>query len=716
MNSQPHQPKITSEKIRKSIIIYSGLCVLVSSLLVSFVTLVPLVKYLKKTEELNFIEQTTCNSFAIEGYFSKINQIALQTSYKTGIRTKLKDFAAGAIDKDALQKFIEPKLANAIRLSPDLIGIQILNPSGQEIIVKGSPTPKGFFTPDHKNINEQPSLDYLHIEDDLYIVIFTIIYDRDSSKVAYSLCLFSTEPIAKILQQKNTTAHESYATGIARGEKLEILLPTLKNRAQPEDANDFLWVDNVSPNELEKPKGFLSNTTQEKQHNHLTAFNRIAGTDWILFHRIGESTFYTQMYQRVSFVVGTLAGMILLAIFGVFLLLRPLTGRVLIYSSELEELNRDLQQRIQKQQKTEGQLNLVLSETQEARDKIDAILKSVTEGMIVINLENRVVLINQVAEAWLGVTASTAISQPIDMLLPDNAIPKRFFAALQSKVIAPTLEWELQEAATGKIRNVQAHIAPVKNIAGNPTGKTILLRDVTKDRNLDRMKSEFISTAAHELRTPLTTVLGYSELLLNQKEYSELSPDQKNCFLQEINQKAQQLSAIISDLLDLSDLDAGRSLILEKESHDLGALTTQTAAEFQQKPAGHIFSLELPEQPVEIQVDSDKIQQVLKNLISNAIKFSPKGTLISIRGLISGSSFVMTVQDEGIGMEREEIANIFNKFYRVDGSNTAAPGLGLGMSIVQTIIAAHGGEIWVTSEKGKGTTVSFTLPFPDPAA
>jgi signal transduction histidine kinase len=130
----------------------------------------------------------------------------------------------------------------------------------------------------------------------------------------------------------------------------------------------------------------------------------------------------------------------------------------------------------------------------------------------------------------------------------------------------------------------------------------------------------------------------------------------------------------------------------------------------------HQFSFEFSEAPVHLCLDAGKIGQVLENLLSNAVKFSPTGGTIRVRGHRTAGEFEVTVEDEGIGMRPEQVARIFDKFYRADASDTAVGGLGLGMSIVRNIVAAHGGHIWVESEPGRGTRVHFSLPGKDRAA
>jgi signal transduction histidine kinase len=237
-------------------------------------------------------------------------------------------------------------------------------------------------------------------------------------------------------------------------------------------------------------------------------------------------------------------------------------------------------------------------------------------------------------------------------------------------------------------------------------GVITLLRDVSRERELDRMKSEFISTAAHELRTPLTVVKGFSEILLNQTGVDETQQE----YLEIILNKSELLENIIGDMLDLSRVESGQVIHVEMERCDIISVIERSALDYQRACGSHRFEASFPANPVEVLADRVKITQVMENLLSNAVKFSKNGNLIRVTCVLDEEELRIVVSDEGIGMTSEQVERVFDKFYRVDSSNTAKPGLGLGMSIVKNIVEAHGGRIWVESALGKGTMVTFTLP------
>lgn len=236
----------------------------------------------------------------------------------------------------------------------------------------------------------------------------------------------------------------------------------------------------------------------------------------------------------------------------------------------------------------------------------------------------------------------------------------------------------------------------------------VILNDITRERELDRMKSEFIATAAHELRTPLTSIIGFTELLLLEQGMDQT---RRHELLTIIDKKAGILERIVDDLLDLSRVEAGRVIRLDKDLTDIRALVASAVDAYRQEFPHHRFELDWPGmEPDKILIDPEKIAQVMENLLSNAVKFSPKGSLIAVSGAVIAPEVTITVRDEGIGMSPDQKCRVFDKFYRADSSHTAIPGLGLGMAIAKAIVETHGGRIQVDSQKGMGTTFSFTLP------
>lgn len=226
-------------------------------------------------------------------------------------------------------------------------------------------------------------------------------------------------------------------------------------------------------------------------------------------------------------------------------------------------------------------------------------------------------------------------------------------------------------------------------------------------READRLKSHFISTITHELQTPIGFIKGYATTLLRPQATFDTRTTRE--FLQIISEESDSLSALIDDLLDVSRIESG-ALSINREPTSLGRLVRRAVERARARPSSHQFRLKVEPRLPAADVDPRRIEQVLHNLLDNAVKYSPKGGTITVTAR-SGSSALVSVADEGIGIAPEEIDRVFERFYRASGAPAASRrGAGLGLSICRGIVEAHGGRIWLDSEPGRGTTVYVTLP------
>jgi PAS domain S-box-containing protein len=244
-------------------------------------------------------------------------------------------------------------------------------------------------------------------------------------------------------------------------------------------------------------------------------------------------------------------------------------------------------------------------------------------------------------------------------------------------------------------------------------GMIFASRDITKRKEaehelqeLNRLKTEFLSTAAHELRTPLVSIRGFTELLLTRK----LDDTRQSRYLTLINDQSAQLGKIVDDLLDISRLEAKQGLTLKLEPLDIPGLINTALALFNETSSNHTIKLEILETLPAVAADADRLSQVLKNLLSNAIKYSPQGGTITITAQGLPGYVKVGISDQGLGMTPEQQVHLFEKFYRADASNTAIGGTGLGLAICKLIIELHGGKIWAESDYGSGSTFYFTVP------
>lgn len=229
-------------------------------------------------------------------------------------------------------------------------------------------------------------------------------------------------------------------------------------------------------------------------------------------------------------------------------------------------------------------------------------------------------------------------------------------------------------------------------------------------KKLDQAKSEFVSTAAHELRTPLSTITGFAEMLTSKDMEGVLSEEEKTAILIDIQNNCERLDKTIDDLLDISRIEAGQDIPLDKKPHFIQTLLDKIINRHKPHTDQSISLMTGRDVPEELLFDAYRIEQVVENLLSNAIKYSHTDSQITVNIEGLDQHCQVTVSDNGIGMTQEQKDRVFERFYRVNGEDSGVAGIGLGMSIVKKIIEDHGGKVWIESALGKGTSVRFTLP------
>ena len=241
-------------------------------------------------------------------------------------------------------------------------------------------------------------------------------------------------------------------------------------------------------------------------------------------------------------------------------------------------------------------------------------------------------------------------------------------------------------------------------------GLVTILRDITREVEADRTKSEFVSTVSHELRTPMTSVKGYTDLLAMEAA-GALNDAQRN-FLNIIQENAARLTTLIDDLLDISRIETGRiklSMSPIRIDDLMHSVVASMDAQIQQR--GQKLMIDVPADLPAIMGDKDRLTQVLVNLLGNATLYTDEGGTIAIRAHEVESAVAVEISDSGIGIDPEDMSMIFDRFYRGESSRVqACQGTGLGLAIVKSFVEMHGGRIWVESQPSAGSTFTFTLP------
>jgi len=366
----------------------------------------------------------------------------------------------------------------------------------------------------------------------------------------------------------------------------------------------------------------------------------------------------------------------------------------------------------------------LFAQQREETSKSQAILQSITEGVIVLDERQRVVLFNPAAEQVLHIPASYALQQPLDHLKAYSGAGMRPEQATQ---IFNGLSEGLQIVdESGKyVNRILDLAAPPQTIAMNFAavvrpdgiryGSVAVLRDVTREIEADRAKRDFISSVSHELRTPLTSIKGYVDLLL----LGAAGPlaEGQQAFLSVVKNNANRLMDLINDILEIGRIDANKILLNFEQvdmTYVLNDVLQTMRAEIQRKTTD--IRLDIAPGLPPITADLRRVTQVVLNLVSNAVKYTYPGAHVHLRAFMNPAGLLQVdVEDDGVGLSPEQQQHLFRRFYRADNPlRDEVGGTGLGLSIAKSFVELHGGEIWVQSELGKGSTFSFMLPLSQP--
>ena len=379
------------------------------------------------------------------------------------------------------------------------------------------------------------------------------------------------------------------------------------------------------------------------------------------------------------------------------------TGEVKIYSDdELGQLGQainDLSFKIKEAQES----------TESERQRLDSVLRHMSDGVIATDRRGRIVIMNTAALDILNLKSEKVIGIPLLEILPleEHVTFRELLETQQERLI------HLEE--DGEDSMIQCEFSVIQRESGFISGLVCVLTDVTEQQKIDRERRNFVSNVSHELRTPLTSIKSYTEALVDGAwENKEIAPG----FLKVIETETDRMMRMITDLLNLSRMDQNR-LGLEKEFINMNELVVHIVNRFEMvlqsepyREKNYRILTDITQRDLWVELDQDKITQVLDNIINNAIKYSPDGGRIIVRLMETHTDIIVSVSDEGLGIARKDIPHLFDRFYRVDKARSRAMGgSGLGLAIAQEVVQLHGGKIWVNSIENKGSTFFVSLPY-----
>ncbi|MBI3320060.1 MAG: PAS domain-containing protein [Candidatus Omnitrophica bacterium] len=345
-----------------------------------------------------------------------------------------------------------------------------------------------------------------------------------------------------------------------------------------------------------------------------------------------------------------------------------------------------------------------LDELTSERNQVTAIMGSMAEGVIAVDAQERVVLMNPAAALLLGVTAHEVIGQPLFELIRQHDIQELLHGVMQDRQ-RRTVTVTLFHPAE---RMIRVHGVPCQERGSTGPCAVLVIQDITEHTRYEELRKEFVANVSHELKSPLTSIRSLTETLLG-GALDDLSHNRR--FVQLIDDDATRLTRLIDDLLALSRLES-QAVPLTRSTVPLHALVESVVDSLRRAiDERHLTVANRLPQGLSIHGDSDWLRQVFLNLIGNAIKYNREGGEIAVSSVSDASWLTVTVADTGVGIAAEHLPRVFERFYRVDKARSRdLGGTGLGLSIVKHVIEAHGGTVSVTSQVNQGSAFSFTLP------
>ncbi|HVK05003.1 MAG TPA: ATP-binding protein [Armatimonadaceae bacterium] len=367
-------------------------------------------------------------------------------------------------------------------------------------------------------------------------------------------------------------------------------------------------------------------------------------------------------------------------------------------------------------------INMAESYRQVVKERDEAIetIQSLSMGLLMVNKGGRITQMNNSALRIFGLKKDELHGgKTFDQVIKDEKVIDLLKRALSTDgEVADELTLSDPDSPE-QVHTFQIQSAGVRTDTGEVIGTAAIFNDITEIKNVDKMKTAFVSTVSHELRTPLTSIKGFISTLLQDTE-GFYDNETRHEFYTIIDTECDRLRRLIDDLLNVSRIESGKVLELNVADVDLRKVT-EKAMRIQDsstyKRENHSLAYEIdPEVPATIEADQDKIEQILANLVSNALKYSPKGGEVKVSARMMGPEMVQFgISDQGMGIPKEHLTKMGERFHRVDNRDTREiGGTGIGLFLVKNLVEFHHGKLWVESEVGKGSTFFFTLPTTQP--
>ncbi|QRN82892.1 PAS domain-containing protein [Chloroflexota bacterium] len=486
----------------------------------------------------------------------------------------------------------------------------------------------------------------------------------------------------------------------------EIIATSLPAELQPQDPIRILGVSQA----LESGEGF--GQTNSTLGTALTIRDPNGIPLGLVQLQIPVSHYFTNIneiiLESLAVVIMSLSGLIMIALFVRDLSLQPMASLTIAAQQmsmgnftnlEFPENPQELKELSNALQSMANDLGAQIDALTSERAKLSAVLNQMTDGVIIVDADGKVQLLNPAAERLFDIRESTALNRSVVEVMRYHQLVELWRKAKSGERESITLEIGPQHLF------LQVVATPLRTAL--PGSTMILLQDLTQLRRLETVRRDFISNVSHELRTPLASLKALAETL---QEGALEDPPAAQRFIIRMETEIDNLTQLVNELLELSRIESGKVPLSFHRIRPCDLLLPATERmSLQAERAGLELILDCQEDLPAVFADPDRIGQVLINLIHNAVKFTPPGGKITVSAYRDGDHIVFIVRDTGVGIAGKDLARIFERFYKADRAR-AGGGTGLGLSIARHMIESHGGVIWAESDEQVGSSFNFTLP------
>lgn len=754
-----------AQRLQRSIVVSAALGIIVISTVVAVISIVPHYNHLKQDAQRHLTSIATHRTLTIDQFFERAKDITAQITSRSALRTKLETYNEGIISRNELVDFSIPKIQDALEKSPEILGMIRFDRSGTPVITVTMSVHPDMWPDIPPTLSNVEIYDPFYSEDIPAIFVAAPIMNQ-TEQVGTDLVLFDISRVRNIVA--DTTGLSNYShTCLGKLEDDHVTI--LFSLAQMPDSR-AVNVDTPTGSACQLAfaygSGVLSADSLDKDDDWIIAYSVLHQVPWVIVIREDTEVLYAPVNEQLALLVAIVLTLVLAGIMGITHLLRPLTGKIIIHTDELEReiddktaaLQYELQERLR-----------ATEELERIKHFNELILKAAGDGIFGLDLQGLTTFVNPTALALLGYTFEDIIYKPHHEIVhhsrKDGSTYPRSECPISIAVtsgVACQIEEETFWRKDGTPLPVSLTINPMIEKNGSLVGAVVTFQDTTQRKQAEEFlhtakasaeaaahaKSEFLANMSHEIRTPMNAVIGMTTLLLD----TRLSNEQRD-FVQTIHTSSNALLGIIDDILDFSKIDAGK-MELDYEPFDLRACIEESldlmAPLAADKHLDIMYTID-ESIPTMLIGDMGRLRQVLVNLLNNGVKFTHQGEVVVTvqriydqhtmfastyrrdTGTYSPAcaqlapiptedlapspaihpdtcTLAISIRDTGIGIPSDRMDRLFQSFSQTDSSMTRRyGGTGLGLAISKRLIEMMGGTITVTSDEHKGSTFTIIL-------